>query len=129
MERYYNKDNHDVADFLIRLVIAIIFIRHGWLKLDDMAGTIQFFGSIGLPALFAYVVALVEFLGGILMLLGVWTTLIAWLFVAIMVAAIAFVKGSHGFGASEFELLLLVSALSVAYLPIGKFTYKKLIGR
>lgn len=129
MHKYFNKDNHDIADFLIRFALAIIFIRHGFGKLHDMAGTIKFFSSIGLPEVFAYLVGVTEFAGGILMLLGAWTTQIAWLFVVIMIGAIAFVKGQKGFSASELELTLLIASLAVAYLPIGKYTYKKLLGR
>ncbi len=129
INKLYHRDNHDIADFLIRIVLAVIFIRHGWGKIHNMAGTIQFFGSMGLPVMFAYIVAVIEFVGGILMLLGAWTRIIAWLFVCVMIGAIAFVKGSKGFGASELELTLLVASLAIAYLPAGKYTYKKLLRR
>ncbi len=129
MEKYFNRDNHDIADFLIRLALAIVFTYHGWMKLTNLAGTIQFFDTLGLPVLFAYLVALIEFAGGILMFFGVWTTQIAWFFVAIMIGAIAFVKGGKGFSASEFEMVLLIASLAVAYLPVGRFTYKKLFRR
>lgn len=126
IEKFYHKDNHDIADFLIRLALAIVFIYHGWGKLHNLAGTVQFFNSVGLPVYFAYLVAFIEFLGGIMMLLGVWIRPVAWLFAAIMIGAIAFVKGSHGFAGYEFELTLLIASLAVAYLPVGKFSYRRL---
>lgn len=84
---------------------------------------------MGIPVILAYLVAAIEFLGGIMMLLGIWTTQIAWFFVAIMIGAIAFVHGAQGFVASQFVLTLLIASLAVAYLPVGKYTYKKLLGR
>jgi putative oxidoreductase len=129
IEKLYHKDNHDLADFFLRLALAIVFIHQGWIHISHMASTIQFFGSIGLPSTLAYIVGFIEFLGGIMMLLGVWIRPVAWLFVVVMIGAIAFVKGSHGFDAYEFELTLLIASLAVAYLPTGRYSYKRLLRR
>ncbi len=129
MQKYYNKDNHDVAEFLIRLALAIVFIHAGWGKLTNMDMTVTGFASIGIPAAFAYLVAIIEFLGGILMLLGAWTKQIAWFFVIIMIGAIAFVNGPQGFVSSQFPLTLLIASLAVSYLPVGRFTYKRILRR
>src|SRR5947207_2348069 len=104
IEKYYHKDNHDLADFLIRLALAIVFIYAGKYHVTNMAMTVKFFGMLGLPAAFAYLVGYIELLGGIMMLIGIWIRPVAWLFAIIMVGAIAFAKGKLGFQNYEFEL-------------------------
>ncbi len=126
IEKYYHKDNHDVADFLLRLALAIIFIHHGWGKLSDMAGTLKFFNSLGLPTYLAYLDTWIELLGGIFIILGVWVRPIAWFFVIIMIGVISFVKSPLGLWGHELELTLLLVSLAVAYLPTGRFTVRKL---
>jgi uncharacterized membrane protein YphA (DoxX/SURF4 family) len=59
--------------FMIRLVAGVIFIYHGISKLSDMPSTVGFFASLGLGAFFAWLVALVELLGGVSLILGLWS--------------------------------------------------------
>ncbi len=116
--------NHKVCGmFLLRVVVGIIFLVHGWDKLQGMEGTIGFFASLGMPAIFAYLVAWVEFLGGIAMILGVYTRVVGYLFAVIMVSAIVLVKGAKGLsGGYELDLLLLVSSLTVAWYGAGPYS-------
>jgi len=102
--------------FLVRVVLGAVFIVHGLEKIQNIDGVIGFFGSLGLPALLAYVVAWSEFVGGIVVLLGIFHyRKAAYLLALIMVGAIYLVKFNKGFsGGYEFDLLLLVSALAVA---------------
>lgn len=40
----------DVALLILRAVVGIIFVAHGWPKLmDGASGTAQFFGQAGIP--------------------------------------------------------------------------------
>lgn len=78
------------AIFLLRLALGIMFIAHSWyLKLFvfTLAGTAQFFDSLGLPGWFAYVVFAAEALGGILLVLGIQTRWVALLLVPILAGA------------------------------------------
>ena len=50
------KKNHDLGMLLLRLAVGVIFIAHGWGKFSDMASTIGFFGQLGMPSVFAYLV-------------------------------------------------------------------------
>lgn len=109
--------------FLLRVVLGIIFIAHGWAKVSGMEGTIGFFASLGLPAFAAYVVAYVEFLGGIAVLLGVFSRIAAYLLAVTMVVAIFLVKIKAGFlGGYELDLILLASALVVAWSGAGPYS-------
>lgn len=114
---------------LIRIILGIVFIAHGWAKFQNMEGTIGFFVSIGLSALVAYVISIIELVGGIMMLLGIFTRYVALLFAGTMVGAIITVKGQLGFfGGYEYELTLLVVSLAMVFLGGGKFKVWKCCG-
>ena len=58
---------------ILRIVLGIAFVVHGWSKLSGGVGNIAvFFGSIGIPAagVIAWVVTIVELVGGILLVVG-----------------------------------------------------------
>lgn len=115
--------NVELGLFLIRLGLALVFIIHGWAKLTNMDATVGFFASLGLAAFFAYVVALIEFLGGIALLVGYYTQVAGWLLAVVMFFAIILVKGKAGFvGGYEFDLLLLLSSLGMAFIGSGKYS-------
>jgi uncharacterized membrane protein YphA (DoxX/SURF4 family) len=102
--------------FLVRVVVGLVFIVHGWDKIGNIEGVIGFFGSLGLPSIFAYLVGWTEFLGGLAVLLGLFYKYAAYLLAIVMVGAIYLVKFKMGFsGGYEFDLLLLVSALAIAW--------------
>jgi uncharacterized membrane protein YphA (DoxX/SURF4 family) len=101
---------------LVRIVVGLVFIVHGWDKIQNIEGVIGFFGSLGLMSAFAYLVAWTEFLGGLAVLLGLFSKYAAYLLAIVMVGAIYLVKFKMGFaGGYEFDLLLLVSALAIAW--------------
>lgn len=60
---------------LLRISLASVFIVTGWGKLHDLAKVTGFFTELGipLPGLNAGVVATLEFVGGILILVGLFT--------------------------------------------------------
>ncbi len=115
----------DLGLFIMRLVLGIIFVAHGWSKLQNMDGTIGFFSSIGFGAVVAYAVALVEFLGGLSMILGIGTSLFGVLIALVMIGAIVFVKGKTGGltgpGGFELDLGLLAMSLGIAMSGPGRF--------
>lgn len=118
----------DAGLLLLRLGLAAVFITHGVMKLQNMDGTIAFFSSLGMPAVMAWLVALVETLGGISMLFGIYTCIAGALLAVVMLFAIILVKGKMGFvGGWEFDLSLLLMALAVVKLGPGKFTICPLI--
>ncbi|WP_217499367.1 DoxX family protein [Parageobacillus sp. VR-IP] len=90
---------------------------HGFTKFQGgIENTAGFFSSIGLPGFLAYLVGEVELIGGILLILGLGTRIIAGAFAAIMVGAIFTVKLKSGFvGGYEFELALLAMSLHLLF--------------
>jgi uncharacterized membrane protein YphA (DoxX/SURF4 family) len=120
----------DTALLLVRVGLALVFIAHGWAKFGDMEGTVAFFASIGLASFFAYAVAAIELVGGIAMLLGVYTGIAGILLAVTMLGAIGLVKFNGGFfGGYEFDLMLFLAAIAVALGGAGKYTAKYLVKR
>ena len=113
--------NPNLGLLLIRLGLAAVFVVSGLSKFMDIAGTAAFFQRLGLPLLIVYLVATIELLGGIAMLLGVWTRLFGWLLATLMIFAIIMVKYSAGFSAYRLDLLLLLVSLGIALLGPGYY--------
>lgn len=117
----------DLALLILRVVLGIIMIFHGWSKLTDLGGTIEGFTGMGipLPALAAFFAMVAEFFGGLLLLAGAFAD-IAGLLVAIdMLGAIIFIHARNGFAVSEggieWPLALLAMALAIAFAGPGRY--------
>jgi putative oxidoreductase len=84
---------------ILRIVLGIAFAVHGWYKLtggvDNVAG---FFSTLGIPApgFMAWVVTLVELIGGILLIVGALTQYAAILLFINMLGAILFAYIGRG---------------------------------
>jgi putative oxidoreductase len=119
--------NLDAALLILRLVLGVIMIYHGWPKLMDFGGTVAGFQGMGipLPGLAAAVALIAELVGGILMLLGVATDIAGLLFAIDMLGAIVFVHAKNGFavaeGGVEWPLALLAMALAIALAGPGRY--------
>jgi putative oxidoreductase len=97
-----------------------------------MAGTAGFFTSLGipLPALTAWVVVLVEMLGGLALVLGIFTLPVGLVLVADMIGVIFFAKRGGGFMGPkgfELELNLLAASLALAFSGPGMFSLAQLL--
>lgn len=116
----------ELAPLILRLVLGAVFIAHGYPKLfKDFYGTAAFFESVGLkPAKFwVLVVGSVEFFGGILLILGLFTQAVALLIVINMLGAIWKVKFKQGFvNGYEFDLALLAMAATLFFLGAGAYS-------
>ncbi|WP_414044307.1 DoxX family protein [Macrococcus animalis] len=113
--------NHQLGTLLLRITVGITFFLHGLAKFQGgIENTVGFFESLSLPGFMAYIVAIIEIVGGIMMTLGLKTKLVGWLFVAVLAVAIFKVKLAAGFMGNgktagyEFDVLLLVASLFFA---------------
>jgi len=120
----------DLGLLLLRVVLGVVFIFHGYGKLfggaPGMEAFISMVTKMGLPApaLLAYLAALSEFVGGILMLLGVWTGLAGAMIALVMFVAIAFAK-KFQYPMIEIDLGMLSMALAVAISGAGKYSLEE----
>lgn len=79
----------DLAALLLRLALGTLFIAHALLKyfVFTLPGTAQFFASIGLPGMLGYVVFALELVGGVLLLAGYKTRVVALALVPVLLGA------------------------------------------
>lgn len=114
------------APLLLRIGVGLIFIVAGWGKLNGIEGTAQFFDSVGIPmaGVMAWVVALVEFIGGIMVLTGYRIQLPTLLLAIVMLVAIITTKLSADdvFRAMRLDLILLLTSLSLFITGPGKIS-------
>lgn len=102
----------------VRIAMALIFIDAGYRKVlgGGMEGTIQFFAKSGIPApdIMAPLVGVLEFGGGILLLLGLAGRWLGLLYAIEFVVATFYVKmPAVGWAQSRLELMLLAGALAL----------------
>jgi putative oxidoreductase len=120
---------------VLRIVTGIIFLVHGWQKIHSIGfqGTGGMFAKMGipLPTITAAIVILVEFLGGIALILGLFTRWAALLIAIDMLGAIYFVHLRNGFyvnhGGYEFALALLGASIALALAGGGSVAIDNLI--
>lgn len=118
------------APLVLRVVTGLIFAMHGWQKLTMMGvpGVTGFLTMLGfpLPGVFAVLLIAAELVGGILLILGLWTHWTAKVLAFVALVALFTVHVSKGFfiagGGYEFILLILAASISVMITGAGKYS-------
>ena len=112
---------------LLRVALGIMFIAHSVVLkyfTFTLAGTAQYFVSIGLPGFLAYVVFALEAVGGVLLVLGIRTRWVALGLVPVLLGAM-WVHLGNGWvfsapnGGWEYPLFLIVISVVVALQSYG----------
>ncbi len=111
---------------VLRVVVGIVFVMHGYQKFGSIDMVSGFFASLGLGASMAYVVATIELVGGISLILGYGSKIAAGLLAIVMAGAIIKVHGANGFFLGqapgyEFVLTLLGASVAILYTGAGKY--------
>src|SRR5919112_6316555 len=100
----------------LRIVLGFLFAAHGWQKFNEwtIAGTQASFAKMGIPAaeVAAPAIAVLELAGGIALILGILTRIVAALLVVDMLGALFMVHASAGVFAANggYEVVVLLSA-------------------
>lgn len=112
-----------IALFVLRLALGAVMVGHGYEKVNGHVHAFAgFLASMHIPSWLAYVVATTEFLGGILVLLGLFTRFAAFAICVDMLVAILKVHLPHGLlgaGGYEFPLVLAAIAFSLIFFGAG----------
>jgi len=111
---------------LLRIGLGAMFISHALLKffVFTLPGTAQFFVSLGLPGALGYITFAAELIGGVMLVAGVRTRIVALALVPFLLGA-TWAHSGNGWlftspkGGWEYPAFLSLAALAVALLGNG----------
>jgi putative oxidoreductase len=119
------------------VLCGIVFIMHGYPKIMNLEATSQAFAGMGFPGWMAIPVAILEFFGGILLLAGFLTRILAGLFIVEMIVAGIKVHLPNGFDVFhfgdpmargyEYNLALIVLLIGVILLGPGPLSVDSML--
>ncbi len=133
MWRIVTTDSDDYASLLMRVTLAAVIFPHGaqkalgWFGGYGFDGTLNFFGSLGIPWIVGLLIILAESAGSLLLAVGLLTRVASLALGGIMIGAVGMVHWSNGFfmnwsGAQAgegFEFHLLALGLAAALVIRG----------
>ena len=111
---------------VLRVALGVMFISHAALKIFvfTVPGTVQFFGSLGLPAALAYLTIFAELIGGALILVGFHGRWVSAALIPILLGA-TWAHAGNGWvfsapnGGWEYPAFLAAAALAQALIGDG----------
>lgn len=117
------------AATLLRLTLGAAFLSHAALKIFVFtpAGTAHFFESVGVPGFVAYLTMFGEVAGGLALIAGLYTRIVALAVTPILLGAIATVHGHNGFffnnpnGGWEYPAFWIVALIVQSLLGDGAY--------
>jgi len=127
----------DIAFTLVRVVVGIMFLMHVSVKFRIGAAAVaaNVMAKNGLePGLgFAYAAIILELVGGVCLIIGLFTHFFAAALAIEMAIALLFVHFSKGYAASgggyEYVLLIGVVLLAIAIRGGGPYSVDRMIGK
>lgn len=122
-----NSGLNSIAVLIGRVFISILFILAGWAKLTAIGGTAGYFDSLGLPmpTVTAVLVGLIEFLGGLAILIGFQTRIAAVIVALFTIGAIlvAHMDFSDGLNVMMAQKNLAIAGGLLALAAYGAGSY------
>jgi putative oxidoreductase len=117
-----------LALLLLRVALGVIFIYHGYPKLfGHTRQTMDAFAHMGFSPYFAYLAGVIEFFGGCLLIVGLFTRIAGLLIAGEMAVALVQVhkiledpRAVHNY---EFPLALATAAFALASLGPGMISF------
>lgn len=134
MIRRLIQTDQDIASFVLRILLAIVFFPHaaqkvlGWFGGQGLQATMGFFTqNLGIPAVFAALAILAESLGTLGLLTGLLTRVAAFGIGCVMVVAMLMVHLQYGFfmnwsgqqPGEGYEYHILAIAIAIALMVKG----------
>lgn len=109
----------------LRLVMGVIFVVSGYGKLMAMVGTVAYFAKHGfpIPVVTAGFIAVLEFFGGLALLLGLFVRYLGILYTIEFIVAAVWVKfPGVGYIPTRLDLMLIGAAVALVFLGAGPWS-------
>jgi putative oxidoreductase len=103
-----------------RIILGILFLVHGWSKVRDLRQNARNFSGMGFKpgVLWGTIAALLEFFGGIGIILGIWMPYLCFLFICEFIVIIVWKLAKKMPFVGGFELDLLIFAMLLTYFTL-----------
>lgn len=113
---------------LIRIATGIVFLTHGWMKIQNTAMVAGMLGHMGVvaPGFFGPFIAWLEVVGGLALIFGVITRPFAVALGIEMIFAIFLTGFSNGFGPHDLEFMLMMCSFGIALAGSGRYAVWKM---
>ncbi|HEY6307748.1 MAG TPA: DoxX family protein [Candidatus Angelobacter sp.] len=110
-----------LALLVLRVVLGAIMIGHGYGKVfGGLSNAMHMVGSLGMPTWLAFPLAATEFLGGMLVIAGLFTRCVSLAMLVDMSTAIWKIHWKNGFlGDGGYQFPLAVAAIAFALIFFG----------
>ena len=113
-----------LALLVVRLVIGLAFVIHGWPKIQNPMGWMNAMGGASVPSFLQALAAFAEFGGGIALILGLLTPIAAFGLVCQMIGAFLLVHFPQGHpfvsqSGPSYELALVYLAMAIMLIALG----------
>ncbi len=115
--------NRSLGLLLIRVGAGLIFLTHGWVKIQHMDQAIYFLGQMGLTVPVVYFIAWLEVVGGLALILGAATRFFGLLLGIEMLVAAVLIGIGQGV---TVELLLALISFGIALAGSGDYSIYKM---
>src|SRR5882724_6382949 len=112
---------------LLRIVLAIVMIYYGWPKIRDLTSNANDFAQMGFKPgiVWGTLIAVVEFFGGIAILVGFYAELAAALFAfQMMVGTFWKLKIGKPFSDYSYDIQLFALSLTIMFYGAGRYAIR-----
>lgn len=124
-----NTTAQDVVLLVVRVAVGVVLVAHGWQKFFTygLSGTAANFEQMGVPlaTVSATVAAVIELVGGLLLIVGLVVPLVGALLAVEMIGALVLVHAPNGIfvDAGGYELVLVIAAVGALFAVFGAGSY------
>ena len=115
--------NRSLGLVLFRVAVGLVFLMHGWSKVNNLPMVEGMFVGFGLGSGTGIFIAYLEVLGGLALILGIFTRVFGVIFGIEMLVAIFLTGGiAKGYKPHELELILMLLSFGIALTGSGKYS-------
>jgi uncharacterized membrane protein YphA (DoxX/SURF4 family) len=114
--------NRSLGLLVIRAATGIVFFAHGWTKIHSLGMVEGMFVHFGLDGPVGFFIAWLEVVGGLALILGIFTRVFAVVFGIEMLVAIFLTGVGRGYQSHELELFLMLVSFGIALAGSGRYS-------